>query len=154
MDFLFSSRIILLAPNLARPCPAAPPGAPTRPARGMSGFWIRQVSHRFTLSSVCSCLPRIVQDSCPRSPVVQDGTRDGYPWTNRPVGVPSCPAPPCPATPPCAASTRPARGIPGLWNRIFKMLKFPNMPCMKHEKGLQRQKGAGPLVSSKMISRR
>ena len=26
-----------------RPRPAAPPCAPTRPARGMSGFWIRQV---------------------------------------------------------------------------------------------------------------
>ena len=40
---LFPGRIVLLAPNLARPRPAAPPGAPTRPARGMSGFWIRQV---------------------------------------------------------------------------------------------------------------
>ena len=34
--------MILLAPNIARPCLAAPPGAPTRPARGMSGFCIRQ----------------------------------------------------------------------------------------------------------------
>ena len=33
----------LLAPNLARPRLAAPPSAPTRPARGVSGFWIRQV---------------------------------------------------------------------------------------------------------------
>ena len=41
---MFPGRIILLAPNLARPRPAAPPGASTRPARGMSGFWIRQVS--------------------------------------------------------------------------------------------------------------
>ena len=36
-------RIILLAPNLARPRLAAPLGAPTRPARGMPEFWIRQV---------------------------------------------------------------------------------------------------------------
>ena len=36
--YLFSGRIVLLAPNLARPRPAAPPGAPTRPARGMFGF--------------------------------------------------------------------------------------------------------------------
>ena len=33
----------MFSPNLARRRPAAPPGAPTRPARGMSGFWIRQV---------------------------------------------------------------------------------------------------------------
>ena len=40
---LFLVRIILLAPNLARPGPAAPPGAPTRPAHDMSGIGIRQV---------------------------------------------------------------------------------------------------------------
>ena len=40
---LFPGRIVLLAPNLARPRPAAPPGAPTRPACGMPGLWIRQV---------------------------------------------------------------------------------------------------------------
>ena len=34
----------MLALNLARPRPAAPPGAPTRPARGMSGLWIQQIS--------------------------------------------------------------------------------------------------------------
>ena len=39
---LFPGRIIMLAPNLARR-PAAAPGAPTRSARGMFGFWIRQV---------------------------------------------------------------------------------------------------------------
>ena len=31
-------------------------------------------------------------------------------WANRPVGVPSCPAPPCPAATPCAALPRLARG--------------------------------------------
>ena len=35
---LFPGRIVLLAPNLARPRPGAPPGAPTRLARGTSGF--------------------------------------------------------------------------------------------------------------------
>ena len=40
---LFREQPLLMAPNRARPRPAAPPGAPTRPARGMSGFWIRQV---------------------------------------------------------------------------------------------------------------
>ena len=43
MDFWFPGRILLLAPNLARLRPAAPPGAPTRPARGISGIWVRQV---------------------------------------------------------------------------------------------------------------
>ena len=32
-------------------------------------------------------------------------------WANRPVGVLSCPSPPCPAAPPCAAQPRPAHGI-------------------------------------------
>ena len=34
--------MVLLAPNLARPRLAAPSGAPTRAAHGMSGFCIRQ----------------------------------------------------------------------------------------------------------------
>ena len=40
---LFPGRTVLLAPSPARPRPAAPPCAPTRPARGMSGFWTRQL---------------------------------------------------------------------------------------------------------------
>ena len=36
-------RTVLLASSPARPRPATPPCAPTRPARGMSGFWTRQV---------------------------------------------------------------------------------------------------------------
>ena len=39
----FPGQIIQFAPNSARPRPTAPPDAPTRPARGMSEFWIRQV---------------------------------------------------------------------------------------------------------------
>ena len=38
-------------------------------------------------------------------------------WANRPLGVPSCPAPPCPAALPCAALPRPARGMSGFWIR-------------------------------------
>ena len=41
---LSSRRPDLLAPSPARPRLAAMPCAPTRPARGMSGFWTRQVS--------------------------------------------------------------------------------------------------------------
>ena len=36
-------------------------------------------------------------------------------WANRSVGVPSCPAPPRPAAPPCAALPQSARGMSGFW---------------------------------------
>ena len=39
------------------------------------------------------------------------------PGPDRPNGVPSYPAPPLPAAPPCAAPTRPARGVSGFWVR-------------------------------------
>ena len=38
-------------------------------------------------------------------------------WANRPVGDPSCSAPPCPAALLCAALPRPARGMSGFWIR-------------------------------------
>ena len=38
-------------PVLPDPRPATPPCAPTRPARGMSGFWTRQVMNDVFLSS-------------------------------------------------------------------------------------------------------
>ena len=50
-------------------------------------------------------------------------------WANRPVGVPSCPAPPRPAAPPCAAPPRPARGMFELW--IVKYWS-PIHDCLKH----------------------
>ena len=63
---------------------------------------------------VCPCFRRVVQDSCLRFPGGQEGW---FPLASRPVGVPSCPAPPRPATPPCAALPRPARGMYGFWIR-------------------------------------
>ena len=36
---------------------------------------------------------------------------------DRPDGVPSYPTPRCPVAPPCAAPTRPARGVSGFWIR-------------------------------------
>ena len=38
-------------------------------------------------------------------------------WANRSVDVLSCPAPRRPVAPPCAAPTRPARGMSGFWIR-------------------------------------
>ena len=46
---LVSVRIFLSVFSLARPCPAAPPYAPTRRARKVSGFEIRQVYIGFRL---------------------------------------------------------------------------------------------------------
>ena len=45
---MFPGRIILLAPNLARPRQAAPPGARTPSARGIPRFWIRLVPFPFS----------------------------------------------------------------------------------------------------------
>ena len=42
----------------------------------------------------------------------------------RPNGVPSYKAPPCPASPPCAAPTRPARGVSGFWIRQVVYLEY------------------------------
>ena len=52
---MFPSRTCLLALNSARPHPAVPPGAPTRPDRGMSGFWIRQAIH-YAMPKIRTCL--------------------------------------------------------------------------------------------------
>ena len=51
-------------------------------------------------------------------------------WPDRPNGVPSYPAPPRPAAPPCAASTRPARGVSGFWIRQVLMY-FRNLSSPK-----------------------
>ena len=47
------------------------------------------------------------------------------PRANRPVGVPSCPAPLCPAALAYAAAFRPARGMPGFWIRQVKTSWIP-----------------------------
>ena len=46
-------------------------------------------------------------------------------WANRPVDVPSCPAPSRIAAPPCAAPPRPACGMSGFW--IRQVIFFPCM---------------------------
>ena len=45
-------------------------------------------------------------------------------WANRPVGVPSCPSAPRLAVPPCAATSRPNRGMSGFWVRQIIVLGY------------------------------
>ena len=94
---LFPRRTVLLANSPARPRPATPPCAPTRPARGMSGFWARQV--RYELD--CSCFRKDVQDSVLD---LLEGKREGY---LRAGSTQRRPVLPCPASPRCPAVRRP-----------------------------------------------
>ena len=91
-----------------QPRPAAPPcAAPTRPARGMSGFWTRQVGLHMV---------SFVRASDKMSSAVVFGALGGKwtvgSWAHRPAAVLSRPAPPSPAPPRsalplCVASPRP-----------------------------------------------
>ena len=57
------------------------------------------------------------------------------------------PAPPRFAALPCAAPTRPARGVSGFWiGQVWLRTIIPRHAL--HEKSSQRQKSVGPLVSS------
>ena len=50
-------------------------------------------------------------------------------WANRPVCIPSSPAPVRPAATPCAAPPRPARSISGLWIRqvnVYEQFVYPD----------------------------
>ena len=122
-------------PSYSAPrCPVAPPcAAPTRPARDVCGFWIRQVNTNYIVRAFEETFERLFSNR----------------WTvtarvvllpNRPNGVPSYSAPRCPVAPPCAAPTGPARGVSG-----FRIRKIPRHDL--HEKGVQRQIGVGTHVS-------
>ena len=85
------------------------------------------------------CSPIGLQFVLPKS---SSGQLSSMPWqasgtfaslANRPVGFPSCLAPPRPTAPPCATPLRPAHGISGLCTRqvYFEHLIFPDMHCMK-----------------------
>ena len=79
---VFSGRTVLLAPDPARPRPAAPPGAPTRPAHGVSGFWIRQVNsihaqHVRQEIRLSSQQPLLVNLSSPKPGHTTGGSRRG-----------------------------------------------------------------------------
>ena len=51
---LSPGQTILSASRPARPRPAVPMCAPTRPARGMSGFWIRQIAKIYEINLFCN----------------------------------------------------------------------------------------------------
>ena len=112
---LFPRQTVLLANCPARPRPATPPCAPTRPARGMSGFWARQVKNELD----CSCFQRDVQESFLDLP---EENREGYLRAGSTQWRPVLLAPPRPAAPLCAARTRPARGVSGFW--ILQLHRF------------------------------
>ena len=85
---MFSRRTVLLACSPARPLAATPPCAPTRPASGMSGFWIRQVS----FVRACKRTSRtVVHDIQGLEGALVSGPPDQC-----------CPVRPRPADPPCA----------------------------------------------------
>ena len=99
---LFPGRTVLSASSPDRPCPAALPCAPTRPTRGMFGFWIRQVVlHRISLLRASGeTFKRRVFGALGGEERLSPGQT---------VQSASSLARPRPAAPPCAP-TRPARG--------------------------------------------
>ena len=93
---MFLTRTILLANSLARPRPATPPCAPTGHARGMSGFWTRQVvflnEHPSVFRRVLDALESTRKD-CSLGAHWKVRGRIG-PLAHSSVGEQSCPTPP------------------------------------------------------------
>ena len=159
--------------NRPRRCPGLPvPAPPGRPAPNRTWYvWVLDSSHKISYVRASGGRSRQLF-SMPwreRGSVVS--------WANRPVDVPSCSALLCPATPPCAAPTRPARGMSRFWIRHINIFEkyiviskyrltrrahnwihcrikpFFLVPKLipgqaLHEKGLQRQISVSTLVSS------
>ena len=96
-------------PSASRPVrsrPARPSrcATPSRPPVVCPGFGLDK----------CSCFQRHVQGVFfDRLGCKKDACLLGEPTRRRPVGGPCWPAPPRPAVPPCAAPSRPARGMSG-----------------------------------------
>ena len=135
------------ASHPAGPAPPSRPAVrrPTRPARGVSAFWIRQINrlstscqpvvvflHRFTWDFACSCFWGDIQKTCLR--FLGEYERR---WTNispgRTVLSASVPARLRPYAPPCA-STRTAHGMYGFWNR--QVVQDRCVRCFEGEVGL------------------
>ena len=91
--------------------------------------WIsRGSTRRFVAPSVNMGFSLLVlQETRPAGFLRSSGGYEGTlsPWADRPVGVPSCPAPPRPPVPRCAAPSRPARGMSGFWIRQIITLVTP-----------------------------
>ena len=132
-----SRQTVLLAPRSARPCPATPPFAPTRPARGMFGFWTRQVI--FPLSRV----HMDVQDSCPGYPGGLQGQLAFEPPDRSAF---SC------APPPCRASRRPEPTVvcSGLY---LTDISRTSLPSRRVSKNKERRRSTGQQPGTKSSSR-
>ena len=112
--------------------PPAPRPAPTRPA--LPPLRVLDSTSRYIRDILCSCFRKNFHDSCPQCRRKQNGHL--FPGRTKTSAFRFTPR--GPAAPPCAA---PARGISG-----FCIRQVPRHAL--REKGLQRQRGVGPLVSS------
>ena len=142
------ARTNLSASHPAGPAPPSRPAVrrPTGPARGVSGFGIRQINRlptagqlralipqRFTLEFPCLCFRGVVQDICLRCPGGQEG-RLCPARTNPSAFHPAGPA--LPGRPAVRRPTRPARGVSGIWIRqvahsqsiVAQIVKHISMP--------------------------
>ena len=61
------------------------------------------------------------------SSMLLKANRTVVPWSNRPIGVQSCPAPPGPAAPPCLAPPRLACGVSRFWVRQVNLHHVRNL---------------------------
>ena len=119
------------------PDPALPSAGSPDPNRP---WYVRVLdsASRFNLDFFFLCSRRDFQTSCLQ--FLGWRSREVVPFPSLSTLPPSHPALARSPAQPCPTMRRPTHGISGFWNR------FPDMPW--HDKGLHRQKSAGPLVSS------
>ena len=102
----------------APPRPAVPPcAAPSRPARVMSGFWVRQVPPMVYMGFLLFVLSNTRPGQLSSYP--WKARRLVFSWANKPADGVTRPAPPCPAPPalPRPVPSRTACGMSGFWVR-------------------------------------
>ena len=137
-----ASRPVGVPSCLFPPRPAVPPcAAPSRPARGMSGFWIRQL--RFYIRFIYTFLfPEDIQDGCPRCLEVEN-KKPCFGRTTPPFYKS---AQPRPAPPRCHSAVS---APPRFAREKFKFGIQQIFSYASHEKELHRQTSNGPMVSNK-----